>query len=204
MIKNLVTSVLLLSCTLVYAQTNKLQFQYIPAYSFTLEPSVTVDTYPSKTTEYSPLLTHSFIAKFMKQRENGNYFSYGLGLYTFGEEVSYSESPSTFFSGRTDQIRGTYIVVPLMYTLDFNKLEYFIGVLSGYRISQTRVVGDGPTDRYNNEPFFRQVNFIVGTGINYIFELSQSFGFVTGLRVDYIALDRHLNLGLNLGLEMNL
>jgi len=170
----------------------------------TLESSKTLYTSPSRTTEYSPLFTHSFIARFMKQRENGNYLSYGLGFYTFGEEVSYSESPSTFFSGRTDQLKATYIVLPLDYTLDFNKLEYFVGVLGGYKISQTRIVGDGPTDRYNNEPLFRRVNFIVGTGINYIFELSSNFGFVTGLRVDYVALDNHLNVGVNLGLEMNL
>lgn len=202
--KYLITLISAISILSGAAQSNKLQFQYIPAYSITLESSRTVDTYPSRTTEYSPLLTHSFIAKFMKQRENGNYFSYGLGFYTFGEEVSYSESPSTFFTGRTDQVKSTYIVLPLEYTLDFNRLEYFIGVLGGYRINQKRIVGDGPTDRYNYEPTFRQVNFVVGTGINYIFELSQTLGFVTGLRVDYIALDNHLNLGLNLGLEMNL
>jgi hypothetical protein len=180
---------------------NKLRMEVRPSASMSLYSSKTLDTYPSRTTEYTPILTGSYTINYLKALKNQDYLKFGVGLFSTGHEVSYSEDPPVNFQGRTDILKVHYVQVPICYLLNLGKFELGLGVSGNVLLDEKRIPGEGDKGKYLNDIPFDKFAFGSGAELNYTFKVSHQLGMVVGLQAHYLLTENQLNCGVNIGFE---
>lgn len=192
---------LLTNPDLVSAQKDKFRIEVKPSASMSLYSSKTLDSYPSRTTDYSPIITGSYAINYLKALKNQDYLKFGVGLFSTGHEVSYSEDPPVNFQGRTDILKAQYVQVPICYLMNFGKFELELGVSGNVLLDEKRMLGEGDKDKYLNDIPFDKFAFGSGAGLNYTFKISGQLGMVVGLQAHYLLTENQLNCGVNIGFD---
>jgi len=166
-----------------------------------LYSSRTLDSYPSRTTEYSPTFNGSFAINYLKSLKNQDYIKLGIGIFSTGHKAAYSENLPIHFSGRADVLKAHYIQVPINYVLAYKKIEIELGFSGNVLISDKRIIGAGDTEKYLYDIPFDRLAFGAGAGLDYTFNISNQFGVVMGFFSHYLITENQMNCGINIGIE---
>ncbi len=195
--KKIIFSFLFLLCFhLLSAQVDKLRIELRPSASMSLYSSKTLDSYPSRTTEYSPILIGSFTISYLKSLKNQDYMKFGIGIFSTGHKATYSESPPIYFSERTDILKAHFIQAPIDYVLTFNKFEIELGISGNVLLSEKRIIGTGDNEKYLYDIPFDRFAFGVGN-----FDISNKLDLILGLSAHYLVTENQLNFGINIGIN---
>lgn len=192
---------IILSSNLVFAQSDKIRLEINPSFATSLYSDFTLDSYPSRTTEYSPILVNSFSLSYIKQLKNSDALKIGLGLMTTGHKASYSQNPPIIFSGRTDILKANYIQIPIDYIFSLGHIKVELGISSNVLLNKSRDLGSGDTKYNQYEVPFNTFSFCIGTSVYYSTKLNKIFDLNFGLRSQYILTENQLNYGLLIGID---
>ncbi|MEM9052388.1 MAG: hypothetical protein AAGC47_10085 [Bacteroidota bacterium] len=191
-------------------QKNQVQITYLPSFSNTLESSYSLESFPARVYDFSPVLTHSFSAKYLRKLNNDNRLSLGGGILNTGFEEEFSFDPPQLSGGVTTEFRATYLSIPIEYLINRGKLEIGVGISANFIIDQTTTTsGSMPLGLGVGDPepiidSFEDFAFGLGVSANYLIEVSEKWGIVTGIRCDYFTPINQINAALNLGLRLTL
>jgi hypothetical protein len=199
--RNILMIIALLCFHLLSAQNDKLRIELKPSISMSLYSSRTLDSYPSRTTEYSQIFNGSFAINYLKFLKNQDYIKLGIGIFSTGHKAEYSENPPINFSGRTDVVQAHYIQVPINYVLAYKKIEIELGISGNVLLSDRRIIGDGDTEKYLYDIPFDRLALGTGVGVDYTFTISNQLGLVMGFFSNYLITENQMNFGINLGIE---
>ncbi|MCF8234505.1 MAG: hypothetical protein K9G67_05730 [Bacteroidales bacterium] len=199
--RNILVFLSLLCFHFLSAQTNKLRIELKPSVSMSLYSSKSLDSYPSRTTEYSPTFIGSFTINYLKRLKNQDYIKLGIGIFSTGHKAIYSENPPIHFSKRTDILKAHYVQVPIEYVIAFGKFEMDLGVSGNVLLSEKRIVGTGDNEKYLYDIPFDGLAFGAGAGLDYTFNISNQLGLILGFFSHYLLTENQMNYGVNIGIE---
>lgn len=186
---------------LVVAQGDKIRLELNPSYAMSLYSGYTLDSYPSRTTEYSSILVNSFSLSYIKLLKNRDAIKVGIGIMTTGHKASYSQNPPIYFSGRTDVLKANYIQLPIDYIFSLGHIKVELGVSGNILINKTRKIGSGEKDIFLYPVPFKPFALGLGTAIYYCTKLTGKIDLNIGLNSQYIATENQLNCGLLIGFD---
>ena len=187
-----------------FAQSDMIRVEAFPSLSFTLNSGFTEDTYPSKTTEYSPIKTYAFVISYLNSTSKEHHIKAGLGFLMTGYKASYSQDPPVYFSGRTDILKANYIHIPISYIYPIGRLKMEVGLSGNIMINEKRTLGSGQRGYQQYEVPFDTFELGLETAISYSFDLSEKTSMNLGLRPQYIITENQLNCGLLVSFDYKL
>lgn len=194
---------LLLTSNVAFAQSqsDKLRIELLPSCSATLYSGATVETYPSETTEYAPIITNSFSISYLKALANENYLKTGIGVFTTGHKATYSQNPPMSFSGRTDILKARYMQIPLYYVYSAGRFNVEMGISGNIMLNKERIIGSGDEEKFMYETPFEKYALALGAGFYYAVPLNEKFTLNLGMKPQYLITENQMNCGLLLSLD---